>query len=556
MNLVESSLARRIAAESIRKETPFSGKVEIAGKNISVGDTIDIANKKGDMVRYTVTGIVLDKGPARLLLKSTDSNRRTFKDLDTLNNNPNSFRKVTDTKKLVDRILTGTLDTPKPTPAVSRSPEEQERSAILDNAAPHNRTKDTKKLVDRILTGTLDTPKPTPAVSRSPEEQERSAILDNAALGISRAERKDRTPLTQVQQELNTSVSILKQEADRIDTLRETIAHMLTPEQQALVQAYAEQTQQTSLLTHREGSRFLWDEMQADARQHQDLVGRNLKADEEIMAMRGFRPMTKEDMPNIVADNLTQVLGTGSKEHVGATPLNPEEFSKPHLAQASNVEPRLREAEFNTAYDKARQPKTYLPTRRTDSANYVGVGHVDAGDIYKVLAGTEKTIYEANPIDGIATRLGVKTNITQQQLLNQTERLHNIMQSSNQEQTFFNRIIARAQGFFKRNSTPNTRTGLAIPVAKYQPEKPTPKTPTIETIPKPSDDTTPSVEVDTRPAPDNVVHLADFKKPTKSMSDKEEDAIIAEMEEQMREIQAKQEPEKRRGSVTLEDAAE
>lgn len=353
MNLTnpESFLSAQSQRNKERKR--FSATIEVAGKTISKGDVVDIANKKGEMVQYKVTNIVLnDDGPSRLILQSLDGKINTFKDLNTLNKKPESFRVLT-------------------------------KQEYADTVEPH-----LDEMFDSIQSA----------------HQEAQYIKN-------------------VERELNSSVSILKKEVDRIDTLRETIARMLTPEQKKQVQEYAVRTKQTSVLKHRNGFRVLWDEMQADALQHQDLVDRNLRADEEIMALRGFRPITKEDLADITDNKLTDILSTIPREHIGATPLNPEEFSKPSptpLSRPDTIKPTLSTQTTPSFLQKITsnirnlfqkkpelQTSTVLPrTTHTEHASPTiqskfnpppGFETPTLQSIKETISGTKRTLYETDP---------------------------------------------------------------------------------------------------------------------------------------------------------------
>lgn len=209
-----------------QQERTKSPSVEIGNARITRGDIIDITNKKGDMVRYTVTDIKIGDGsPDRLLLQSLDSNRRTFKDIKTLAKSPDMFHVLTQ--------------------------KERERAAEAEITALQNKAalrQTAEGLTDEVIDQVFDDMR---------EKPDRDTLTETVP-----------TPLSVVEDEINNSVSILKKEADSIDTLRETIARMLTPEQRAQVQAYAEKTKQTSILKHRGGARFLWNEMQADIQKY------------------------------------------------------------------------------------------------------------------------------------------------------------------------------------------------------------------------------------------------------------------------------------------------
>ncbi len=251
-----------------------------------------------------------------------------------------------------------------------------------------------------------------------------------------------------------------------------------------------------------------------------------------------------------------------SENHRGAKPLNPDDFRH----ATTPMEARQASLQKHAAQKKQEYLQGYADTVAPfiDDAFEKMQKHTSNGPSAALLA------ERAQKQEDFTSRTTIKDSlhehgITTEQFQAGIENLRAIQTGraeTAREQSIFGRLKSGVtdmgdtlKGWWKNLGTKPEMKKFEMAKIQYTPPE------TIKTAPAKIEeiiDSPGEAIINEEPTPDNIVHIEDHRERA-HMSDEEEDEIIANMEKQMREIQAKQEREKRQhedsGSAAL-DAAE
>lgn len=404
----ESMLGAYTPENSVPTETTT---VDVLGTTINKNDIIDVANKKGRMVRYRVMEIKLNDGsPNRLILKSLDGKINTFKDITTLEKNPTSFH-------------------------------------VLDKGER------TYAALDEIRKNTI-----RPDLKAYAEEME--PLLDEAFDSIQNTKTKQELELEQ-------------EKAQRMVALKEKIAAILTPEQKQQVRKYAESTGQTHVLKRRGGEQFLYKEMM-DAEKAQRMVALKEKiasilTPEQKLKVREYAQSTGQTtvLKRRGGEQFLyqEMMDTGKADVLTADGMTDEELAK----QISEHEKYLRDTGFNEITPQDREflsgdneipPPLSSQTPDTGTINdLVDITPIDVTDGQGYITKAEEKSQKIKVPEHVFSR-----NLAQDQKVRDAE-------TAKQKQNgFFARIGSGIKNIFGRNKEKNLKTGASFTKKIYEPE--------------------------------------------------------------------------------------